>query len=204
MAINSIDELKEVLAKHETLADVIEVPKVATDGLTLDELVSVLGISRGRILKVVTFITRDAGGVTGAVDGGAGKTCDSVRDPEHASEHTPKHDSAPVFAVVRATDRVREAALEEFLGKKIRLAKASEVREITGCKIGTVSPIGVLNVVTVFDTASGIMDEDEVLVPAGIPNQKTQVKIRFGDLVRLVSSTSKKTHVLRISEPPKR
>lgn len=158
----SVEELKNALKAEGIRADLVTLgagdgESEGQDDATIEDFAAGLKLPRSRVLKTVTFVH-------------AGKESEWQRFP-------------PVLVVLRNSDRVNLAALEARLEGKLRLAKASEVREITGCKIGNVSPFGVTGVVVVIDEGIG---EGDVMLPAGSERFRAYLNVSFKDVARLV------------------
>ena len=163
----SIEDLKNALKEEGIRADLIvfgddDSSQGGSDGpkddATINEFAGALKLPRGRVLKTVTFLPEDSG--------------------------ADKNASHPVLVVLRDLDRVNLPAVEARLELKLRLAKASEVRVLTGCKIGCVSPFGVNGAKVVLD--EGIGDGD-VILPAGSELFRAYLKVGFKNLLRLAS-----------------
>jgi len=192
-----VDDLKDALEEEGIRADLIvlggddsgSAPHSGQDDTTIDEFAGVFKLSKSRVLKTVTF-----------VESSSASSSSSSNKKEPNQEASGSAFIMPLLVVLRGSDRVNLPALEERLGRKLRLAKASEVREITGCKIGRVSPFGVAGALVVID--EGIGDGD-VILPAGSQSAHcVYLKIGFKDLFRLVSRFSPEVLPLgfRVSE----
>ena len=97
-----------------------------------------------------------------------------------------RDDGKPVLVVITGDRKVDEKKLANFLGSKARLAKASEVREVTGYEVGGVPPFGA-DIETVFDLE--VLKKDVVLAPAGSPF--AGMKIKPEDMLKLKKEAKK-------------
>jgi prolyl-tRNA editing enzyme YbaK/EbsC (Cys-tRNA(Pro) deacylase) len=88
----------------------------------------------------------------------------------------------PWLVLATGESRIDEAALGSLTGEPMRLAKASEVRDLTGFAIGGVPPVGHA---TAFPTLieSGVERRTAVWAAAGTPH--TVFQISSQDLIRI-------------------
>ena len=67
-------------------------------------------------------------------------------------------------------------SLRKFVGRsRVRMATEEEVLEVTGCRVGTVSPFGLKNQVQVLIDAS-VLKEDEISIGSGVRNMAIIMK----------------------------
>jgi Cys-tRNA(Pro) deacylase len=87
-----------------------------------------------------------------------------------------------VMVLVAGPAQVDWKKLRQLVGRsRIRMATEDEVLEITGYRVGTVSPFGMKNQVRVLIDAS-VIKEEEVSVGSGVRN--TAIIMRSADLQR--------------------
>ena len=87
-----------------------------------------------------------------------------------------------VMVLVAGPAQVDWKKLRQLVGRsRIRMATEDEVLEITGYRVGTVSPFGMKNQVRVLIDAS-VIKEEEVSVGSGVRN--TAIMMRSADLQR--------------------
>lgn len=89
----------------------------------------------------------------------------------------------PLLVVVSGVDRVDEAKLSKFHGGEIRMAKAREVEDYTGYKIGEVPPVG-LGLCTFLDEKVTKFDS----VIAGGGSTHTLVELDPEGILRLTNA----------------
>ena len=89
----------------------------------------------------------------------------------------------PLIIIVRGDKRVDQSRMAKVLGyKKLRLATADELREITGYEPGTLPPVAHKQIIkTVLD--EDVMDEDYVYAGGG--SLGSSLKISPRDIARL-------------------
>ena len=87
-----------------------------------------------------------------------------------------------VMVLVAGPDQVDWKKLRQLVKRsRVRMATEDEVREVTGYRVGTVSPFGVRNQVKVMIDAS-VLREEEVSIGSGVGN--TAIIINSADLRR--------------------
>ena len=85
-----------------------------------------------------------------------------------------------VMVLVAGPAQVDWKKLRQLVGRsRIRMATEDEVLEVTGYRVGTVSPFGMKNQVKVLIDAS-VMEEEEVSIGSGVRN--TAIIMRSADL----------------------
>lgn len=89
-------------------------------------------------------------------------------------------EGTPLLVIVTGDRRVDEKRLSEVYGRDVRLAKAREVEEFSGYKIGEVPPVG-LALKTFVD--SKVMDFDTVVAGGG--STHTLMEIGSADIVEV-------------------
>lgn len=92
-------------------------------------------------------------------------------------------DGDPLLAIVPGVDRVDVDKLSEIHGTRVRMAKAREVEDVTGYKIGEVPPV--LHGLKTF-VDSKVTEFD--LVVAGGGSTHTLVKLDPQDIVRITDA----------------
>ncbi|KXB08122.1 hypothetical protein AKJ58_00845 [candidate division MSBL1 archaeon SCGC-AAA385D11] len=89
-------------------------------------------------------------------------------------------EGTPLLVIVTGDKRVDEERLSEVHGQEVRLAKAREVEEFSGYKIGEVPPVGLV-LKTFVD--SKVMDFDTVIAGGG--STHALIKIGSADIVEV-------------------
>lgn len=92
-------------------------------------------------------------------------------------------DGNPLLAVVSGENRADEDKLSEVHGSEVKIAKAREVEDFTGYKIGEVPPL-IPNLKTYLD--SEIFDFDRVIAGGG--STHTLVELNPKDILRLADA----------------
>ncbi|HUE99509.1 MAG TPA: YbaK/EbsC family protein [Anaerolineales bacterium] len=100
-----------------------------------------------------------------------------------------------VMVLVAGREQVDWKKLRQLVGRsRIRMATEDEVQEVTGYRIGTVSPFGLKNRVRVLiDTT--VLQEDEISIGSGVRNMALIMKsvdlreaLRESEIVSLIES----------------
>jgi prolyl-tRNA editing enzyme YbaK/EbsC (Cys-tRNA(Pro) deacylase) len=97
----------------------------------------------------------------------------------------------PVLVMVSGANRLDESKLGAYLGQKVRMASADEVREMTGFAIGGVPPVGHLEPLRTLIDAD-LMSYDHIWAAAGTP--RAVFRLRPEELVQITSG-----HVLPVA-----
>src|SRR5215212_139105 len=80
------------------------------------------------------------------------------------------------MVLMAGRDQVDWKKLRQFVKRsRVRMATEDEVLEVTGYKIGTVSPFGLKNPVTVLIDAS-VLKEEEISIGSGVRNMAIVMK----------------------------
>ena len=93
----------------------------------------------------------------------------------------------PLLAIVSGEERVDEEKLSELCEGKVEMAKAREVEDFTGYKIGEVPPVG-LGLDTIVDEK--ILSYETVVAGGG--STHTLIELDPGEIVRLTGARVKK------------
>jgi Cys-tRNA(Pro)/Cys-tRNA(Cys) deacylase len=101
-----------------------------------------------------------------------------------------------VMVLVAGREQVDWRKLRQLMGRsRVRMATEEEVLEVTGYRIGTVSPFGLKNPVKVLIDAS-VLKEDELSIGSGVRNTAILLKsadlrnaLRESEIVSLLEST---------------
>ena len=92
-----------------------------------------------------------------------------------------------LMVLVAGPDQIDWRKLRQFVKRsRVRMATEEEVLEVTGYRIGTVSPFGARNPVRVLIDAS-VLKEEEVSIGSGVRN--TAVIMKSADLRRALSDS---------------
>jgi len=92
-----------------------------------------------------------------------------------------KSDDECIVAIVRGDNRIDMDGLSRYLGKKIRLARPREVKEITGVEIGGVTPISnKIKICRIF-MDSAILNHEYIICGGG--SRKRLYKVYVADLI---------------------
>ncbi len=92
-------------------------------------------------------------------------------------------DGNPILAIVPGTKRVDEEELSKVHGSEVRIAKAREVEEFSGYKIGEVPPIG-HDLKTVMDRE--ILNSEKVIAGGG--STHTLMELEPKDIVEVTDA----------------
>ena len=80
------------------------------------------------------------------------------------------------MVLMAGRDQVDWKKLRQFVKRsRVRMATEDEVLEVTGYKVGTVSPFGLKNPVTVLIDAS-VLKEEEISIGSGVRNRAIVMK----------------------------
>ena len=101
-----------------------------------------------------------------------------------------------VMVLVAGREQVDWRKLRQLVGRsRVRMATEEEVLEVTGYRIGTVSPFGLKNPVKVLIDAS-VLQEEELSIGSGVRNTAILLKsadlrnaLRESEIVSLLEST---------------
>jgi len=92
-----------------------------------------------------------------------------------------------LMVLVAGPDQIDWKKLRQFVKRsRVRMATEDEVLEVTGYRIGTVSPFGVKNQVQVLIDAS-VLKEDEVSIGSGVRNMA--IIMQSADLRKALASS---------------
>lgn len=92
-----------------------------------------------------------------------------------------------VMVLVAGPEQVDWRKLRQLVGRsRVRMATEEEVLEITGYRVGTVSPFGLKNQVRVL-LDSSVLKEDEVSLGSGVRNMA--IIMKSADLKRALGET---------------
>ncbi|KXA95488.1 hypothetical protein AKJ36_00505 [candidate division MSBL1 archaeon SCGC-AAA259I07] len=92
-------------------------------------------------------------------------------------------DDSPVLAIVAGDKRVDEDKLSKVHGSRVKMAKARDVEEFSGYKIGEVPPVS-HGLKTIIDTE--IMDFDSIIAGGG--STHTLVELDPRDIARITDA----------------
>ena len=100
------------------------------------------------------------------------------------------------MVLVAGREQVDWKKLRQYVGRsRVRMATEEEVLEVTGYRIGTVSPFGLKNEVKVLIDAS-VLKEEEISIGSGIRNMAIIMKsvnlrqvLRESEVVSLLESS---------------
>ena len=85
-----------------------------------------------------------------------------------------------LMVLVAGREQVDWKKLRQFVGRsRVRMATEEEVLEVTGYRIGTVSPFGLKNMVKILVDAS-VLKEEEISIGSGVRN--TAIILKSADL----------------------
>jgi Cys-tRNA(Pro)/Cys-tRNA(Cys) deacylase len=101
-----------------------------------------------------------------------------------------------LMVLVAGREQVDWKKLRQYVGRsRVRMATEEEVLEVTGYRIGTVSPFGLKNKVNVLIDGS-VLKEDEISIGSGVRNTAIIMKstdlrqvLRESELVSLLDSS---------------
>jgi len=92
-----------------------------------------------------------------------------------------------LMVLVAGREQVDWKKLRQYVGRsRVRMATEEEVLEVTGYRIGTVSPFGLKNKVKVLIDAS-VLKEEEISVGSGVRN--TAIIIKSADLRQVLEES---------------
>ena len=96
-------------------------------------------------------------------------------------------DGEYAMALVAGPDQISWKTLRTLLGRsRISMATEEEVLEVTGYRVGTVGPFGLLKQVRVLVDAS-VMKEDEISIGSGMRDHA--IILKSADLVKALGNT---------------
>jgi len=92
-----------------------------------------------------------------------------------------------VMVLMAGPSQIDWKSLRKFVGRsRVRMASEEEVLDVTGYKVGTVSPFGLKNQIRVLIDAS-VLKEDEISIGSGIRNMA--IIMRSPDLQKALAES---------------
>lgn len=141
------DDLQRFVEEHNIDAEIVFLQEETP---TVEAAAEAVGVQPAQIVKSVLFV---------------------VKDKEKGAQ--------PQLVITNGLSRVSYRALADYLGvsrRRLRMARASEVEEMTGYKVGTVPPFGhKSSLPTVLDET--VPQQEEVYVGGGAINALMRLSV---------------------------
>ena len=150
------NDLAGFIERHDINAEIVFLPETTP---TVEAAAEAVGVQPTQIVKSVLFVVKEKGG-----------------------------DPRPQLVVTNGLSRVSYRALADYLGisrKRVRMARAEEVQEMTGYAVGTVPPFGhVAPLLTLLDI--DVMQQQEIYAGGGAIN--ALMRLTVGELQRVLQA----------------